>query len=189
MPPRDLNPTPLSESEQFQLNRLLARTGESLSGARQRREEELALERKLQAKRDRLANAEAKLSKRLAELRIDIDTVSAEIYKIAPSGVAYRHVASRLQEFGDRLPSFSYFNTQADTLDRSQLMLLAEIALSIFEQNTKPKGGKPLRERMEAAGIPSIGLDAPGAGAPTDDRSKLAAGIVQAGKRRRGEID
>jgi hypothetical protein len=184
---RNLNP--LSESEQFHLNRLLARLGENQSEALQRREKERDLEAKLQARRDKLAAEEARLSKRLAELRVDIDCVSAEIYKIAPSGVAYRHVASRLNEFRDLAQKQSFFNSPADTLDRSHLQLLAEICLSIFEMNTRPKGGKSLRERMEAANIPKIGPDVVGGGGPTDDRAVLAKRIVDAGRRRRGEID
>jgi hypothetical protein len=188
--PRDLrpiNPTPLTESEQFQLNRLLARLGESQPEALQRRDKEVALERRLQAKRDKLAAEEARLSKRLAELRIDIDTVSAEIYKIAPSGVAHRHVASRLQEYGDLVTKQSFFNSPADTLDRNQIQLLAEICLSLFETNTKKSTGPSLRSRMEGVKI-DIGMDAPGSDAP-NDRTALAKRIVDAGRKRRGEID
>jgi hypothetical protein len=187
--PRDLRPVnsqPLSESEEYQLRRLLDRRSQSLPEAQAQRDRERERERRLEEKRDRLAAAEAKLSKRIAELRIDIDTVSAEIFKIAPSGVAFRHVAGKLQEFGDRAPSFSYFNTQADTLDRDQLMLLAEIALAVFEMDTRPKG-KSLREKMQNVAI-NIGLDAPGdGGAAPDNRAALARAIVEAGKKRRGE--
>ena len=82
--PRDLNPTPLTESEEYQLKRLLDRGGQSLPEAQAQRDRERELEAKLQARRDKLAAEEARLSKRLAELHVDIDTVSAEIFKIAP---------------------------------------------------------------------------------------------------------
>jgi hypothetical protein len=65
-----------------------------------------------------------------------------------------------------------------DSLTRDQIQLLA----------TKPKSGKPpLCERIEAAGIPSIGMDIPGGGAPLDGRAAMAQAIVRAGRRRRGE--
>jgi hypothetical protein len=182
---RTLNP--LSESEQFQLNRLLARTGENLAEATRRREKELALQAKLQAKRDKLAAEEAALSRRLSELRIDIDCVSAEIHKIAPSGISWRFVNDRLQQFGDLVTKQSFFGTRSDNLDRDQIQLLGELALAIFEMNTKPKGGRPLRERMESVKI-DVGLD-PGdvPGGPSDGRAALAQAIVRAGRRARGE--
>ena len=185
--PRDhLRPVrPLSESEEYQLRQLLDRRAQSLPAAQEQRDRERVLEAKLQAKRDRLAADEARLSKRLAELRIDIDCVSAEIYKISPHATAFRHVAGRLQEYGDRVPNFSWFNTAADNLDRGQLMLLGEIALSLHAQATKPKG-RPLRERMESVKV-DIGPDAPGAGGPSDGKAEMAAAIIKAGRRRRGE--
>ena len=131
---RPINPRPLSESEEHQLRSLLDRSGQSLAAAEAQRARERDQERRLRARQDKLAAEEARLSKRLAELRVDIDTVTAEIYKIAPSGVAYRHVAGRLQEFGAIIPTQSYFNTSHDNMDRKQLMLLGEIALSLYEQ-------------------------------------------------------
>ena len=182
--PRD--PIPLSETEQFQLQRLLDKSGQSLATARAARDKEREEELRLRARQDKLAREEARLSKRLAELRIDIDTVTAEIYKISPSGVAYRHVAGKLQEFGDRVPNLSFFNTSHDTVDRDFLLLLGSLALDMYQQSTRPKGGKSLRERMENVTV-DVGRDAPGAGGPSDGRAELAAQIVQAGRRRRGE--
>jgi hypothetical protein len=188
MPPRDLNPTPLSESEQFQLNRLLARTGENLAEARQRREKELALEAKLQAKRDKLAAEEARLAKRLAQLHVDLDVVSGEIFKLAPSGIAFRTVSGQLQQLAELAPKQSFFNSRFDTLDQTQIRLLAEIGLSLFEAGTRGKGGPSLREKMQNVRI-DVGQDAPGeGGAAPDNRSALAAAIIAAGKKRRNEI-
>jgi hypothetical protein len=149
------NPSPLPESEEFQIKRLLDRRSQSLPEAQAHRDKERVQEARLQARRDKLAAEEARLSKRLAELRVDIDCVSAEIYKLAPSGVAFRHVAGKLKEFGERAPSLSFFNTPADNLDRDQLMLLAEM-LSMYQQNARPKG-KPLREKMQGVAV-DIGM-------------------------------
>ena len=137
---RPINPRPLSESEEFQLRQLLDRRSQSLPEAQAQRDRERAQEQKLRARQDKLAAEEARLSKRLAELRVDIDVVSAEIYKIAPHATAFRHVSQRLQEFGEIIPTQSYFNTAHDNMDRNQLMLLGEIALSMFEQAARPKG-------------------------------------------------
>jgi hypothetical protein len=187
--PKDIRP--LDPGEEMTLRRLLARSGESLHEAQQRHAKEIEQERRLEAKRDRMAREEARLSKRLAELRVDIDCVSAEIHKTAaPSGVAWRFVNERLQEYGELATKQSFFNTPHDTLDRDALMLLAQIGLSLFEHAAKPKSGKPpLRERMEAAGIPSIGMDVPGGGAPSDGRAALAQAIINSGRKRRGEIE
>ena len=188
--PRDLkpiNPTPLTEAEQYQLNRLLDRRAESLPEAQARREKERARERRLQEKRDKMAAEEARLSKRLAELRVDLDVVSAEIFQLASSGVAFRSVNEQLQKLATLVPTQSFFNTRYDTFDRSQIKLLGEIALSMYEAEARPKGGgRPLRERMKSVKA-EVGLDA-GAAAPPDDRAALAAAIVQAGRRRRGEV-
>ena len=187
--PRDLksvSPTPLTELEEYQLKRLLDRKSANLPEELAKRDRERAKEAKLQAKRDRMAAAEARLSKRLAELRIDIDVVSAEIYKIAPSSLAYRHVRERLEAFGDLVKTQSFFNTPHDTIDREHLMLLGELALDAFTRATKPKAGKTLRERMEGVEV-KVGPDGPNGQAP-DDRAALAAAIIQAGKRRRNEV-
>ena len=184
---RSVNPMPLTATEEAQLMRLLDRSGQSLSEAQARHDKERAKERKLQAKRDKLAAEESRLSKRLAELRIDLDVVSGEIYKLAPSGVAFRFVNERLQQLAEIAPKQSYFNTPHDTLDREQLKLLGEIGLAMFEEATRPKGkGKSLRQRME--GIKAeAGLDGPNAQAPPDDRAALAQAIINAGRKRRGE--
>jgi uncharacterized protein (DUF4415 family) len=93
--PKDIRP--LDPSEEMTLRRLLARSGESLHEAQQRHAKEIEQERRLEAKRDRMAREEARLSKRLAELRVDIDCVSAEIHKTSPSGVAWRFVDERVR--------------------------------------------------------------------------------------------
>jgi hypothetical protein len=187
---RSLNPPPLSESELFQLNRLLDRRGQSLPEAQAARDKERAQERRLQEKRDKLAAEEARLSKRLAELHVDIDCVTAEIFKIAPSGVAFRYVAGKLQEFGKLAQSFSSFNTPADNLDRNQLMLFAEIGLAMFKASTRPAPGVPsLRQRMQNVSV-DIGIDAPtqGGGDINESRAAMAAAIIAAGKKARGEM-
>lgn len=178
---RPVDPRPLSQSEEFQLRQLLDRSGTSLAAAQEARDKERDQERRLRARQDKLAAEEARLSKRLAELRVDLDVVTAEIYKIAPSGVAFRHVAGKLQEFGDRVPGLSFFNTPVDNLDRKQLLLLGEIALSLHEQATRPKG-RPLREKMQDVRI-EVGRDAPGGDAP-NDRAAMAAAITAAGKKK-----
>jgi hypothetical protein len=186
--PRDLNPTPLTESEEYQLKRLLDRGGQSLPEAQAQRDRERELEAKLQARRDKLAAEEARLSKRLAELHVDIDTVSAEIFKIAPSGIAFRTVSKQLAELGELAPKQSFFNTPFDTLSRDQIQLLAEIGLSLFEAGSRGKGGPSLRERMQSVNI-DVGpgpLERPGG--PSDNRAQLAQAIINAGKKRRGEI-
>jgi hypothetical protein len=181
------DPSPLSESEQFQLNQLLDRRAESLPEAQRRRDRERAEELKLRAERDRLAASEARLSRRLASLRIDIDVVTARIHEIAPSQTAFRFVAGKLKEFGEIVPAQSYFNTAADNLDQEQLLQLGEIALSLFEASTRPKGVRPLRERMQEANI-EIGPDGPRGDSFTDDpRTALAARIVAAGEKARGK--
>jgi hypothetical protein len=180
---RPVNPRPLSESEQYQLQQLLDRSGQSLAAAEAQRTKERELEAKLRARQDKLAAEEARLSKRLAELRVDIDCVSAEIYRLAPSGVAFRHVNERLQQLGTLVPKQSYFNTQFDTMDREAIQLLAEIGLSLFEASTRPKG-RPLRERMEDVKV-DIGPGGPGDA--SDPRAAMAAAIISAGRRARGE--
>lgn len=187
MPPRDLNPTPLSQSERYQLDRLLARSGENLAEATRRREKELALEAKLQAKRDKLAAEEARLAKRLAQLHVDLDVVSAEIFKLAPSGIAFRTVSGQLQKLAELAPTQSFFNSRFDTFDQTQIRLLAEIGLSFFEAGTRGKGGPSLRERMQSVKI-DVGPSPPGGdGGLVDNRAQLAAAIVAAGKKRRNK--
>ena len=187
--PRDLrspNPSPLSESEEFQLKRLLDRRAQSLPEAQAARDKERAQERRLQEKRDKLAAEKSRLAKRLAQLHVDLDVASAEIYKLSPSGTAFRFVNERLQQLGDIVPKQSFFNTRFDTLDQKQLLLLGEIALSLFEANARPKGGKPLRERMENIKV-DIGPGGPdGPGDPSDDRAAMARAILEAGRKARG---
>jgi hypothetical protein len=97
---------------------------------------------------------------------------------------AFRFVNERLQQLGTLAPTQSFFNTPFDTLDRKQIQLLGEIALSAFEASTPWKGGKPLRERMENIKV-NIGPDV--IDAPSDDRAALARAILAAGRKRRGE--
>ena len=61
-------------------------------------------------------------------------------------------------------------------------MLLGEIALSMYEASTRPKG-RPLRERMEGVEV-SIGPDVPGPGDASDPRAALAQAIIAAGQPR-----
>ena len=172
----------MSESEEYQLRSLLDRSGQSLAAAEAQRTKERELEAKLREKSDRLAAREAKLSKRLAELRIDIDVVSSQIYQIAPHATAFRHVSQRLQEYGERVPSLPWFNTAADNLDRDQLMLLAEIGLSMYEAASRPKG-RPLREKMKGVAV-DIGPGGPdGAGDASDPRAALAQAIIAAARK------
>jgi hypothetical protein len=187
--PRDLrpvNPTPLSESEEFQLKRLLDRRSQSLPEAQAQRDRERVEEARLRARQDKLAAEEARLARRLAQLHVDLDVVSSKLYQLAPSGIAFRTVNEQLQKLADLVPSQSFFNSRFDSLDQNQIMLLAEIALSIFEMNTKQKSGPSLRERMAGVKV-DIGMDAPGSDAP-DDRAALAKKIIESGKKRRGEI-
>ena len=181
---RPVNPRPLSESEQYQLQQLLDRSGQSLAAAQEQRDRERDQERRLRARQDKLAREEARLSKRLAELRIDIDTVTAELYRTAPSGVAFRFANAGLQKLAEIIPTQSYFNTSHDTMDRAALLRIGQIALSLHEATTKPRG-RPLREKMENVRI-DVGRDAPGGDAP-NDRAAMAAAIVNAGRKRRGE--
>ena len=90
----------------------------------------------------------------------------------------------QLQKLGTLVPSQSFFNSRFDTLDQTQIRLLAEIGLSLFEASTRLKGGKPLRERMADVKV-DIGRDV--VSAPSDDKAAMAAAIVRAGRRRRGE--
>ena len=182
---RPVNPRPLSESEEYQLRALLDRSGRSLAEAQAARDRERDRERKLRERSDRLAAREAALSRRLAELRIDLDVVTSQLYQLAPSGVSFRFASEGLRKFGETIPTQSYFSSQHDTVDRDFLMLLGEIALSLHAQATKPRG-RPLREKMQGVDI-NIGQDAPNAGGPADGRAELAAAIVRAGRRRRGE--
>ena len=81
--PRELrppSPRPLSESEQYQLQQLLDRSGQSLAQAEARRARERDQERRLRARQDKLAAEEARLAKRLAQLHVDIDIVSAKLF-------------------------------------------------------------------------------------------------------------
>jgi hypothetical protein len=180
---RPINPRPLSESEEYQLRQLLDRSGQSLAAAEAQRARERDQERRLREKSDRLAAREAKLSKRLAELRIDIDVVSSQIYQIAPHATAFRHVSQRLQEFAELVPTQSYFNSQHDTVDRNFLMLLGELALSMFEQAARPKG-EPLRVRMKGVAV-DIGPDSPGGDGSPDSPAAMAQRILAAAKKAR----
>jgi hypothetical protein len=188
--PRDIRPPSLSESETRTLKFLLDKAGQSQPEALAQHAKERARERREAAQLEAKVRAEEKLSRRLTELRLDIDRATAALYQKAESGVEYRHVASKLQELSEKLPGFSYFNTRADNVDYDALMLLGELALDMYRASTKTKsfGNKSLRERMEAAGIPSIGPGPPeGPGNPSDGRAQLAQAIVRAGRRRRGE--
>ena len=182
---RPINPRPLSELERYQLQQLLDRTGQSLAAAEAARDKERDRERKLRERSDRLAAEEARLARRLAQLRVDLDVCTAELYRIAPSGTAFRFANEGLQKFAELIPTQSYFNSKHDTADRSFLMLLGEIALSLHAEATKPRG-RSLRERMENVRI-DVGRDAPNAGGPSDARAELAKKIIEAGRRRRGE--
>ena len=185
--PRDLNPLPLSETEQHQLRRLLDRSGTSLAAAQEARDKERAEERRLRARQDKLAAEEGRLARRLAQLHVDIDTVSAQLFQLAPSGVAFRSVNEQLQKLGTLVPTQSFFNSRFDTLDQKQIRLLAEIGLAMYQDQTRPRGGKSLRERMADVKV-DIGRDAPGdPGGPSDARAELAARIIAAGKKRRNE--
>ena len=177
---------PLTESELFQLNRLLDKRRQSLPEAQAQRDRERDRERKLREKSDRLAAEEARLARRLAQLHVDIDTISGQLYQIAPHATAFRHVNERLQQLGTLVPKQSFFNTRFDTLDQNQIQLFAEIGLSLFEASTRRTGKPSLREKMKDVRV-DIGPDGPGAGGPSDGRAELAARIVQAGRRRRGE--
>ena len=181
--PKDLRP--LSETEQFQLDRLLDRSGQSLAEAQRERDRGRDREARLRARSDRLAAEEARLARRLAQLRVDLDVCTAELYRIAPSGTAFRFANEGLQKLAAIIPGQSYFNTSHDFMDRDALMLIGEIALSLHAQATKPRG-KPLREKMAGVGEIGVGQDAPGGAAP-NDRAALAAAIIKAGRRRRGE--
>jgi hypothetical protein len=183
--PKD--PTPLSESEEFQLRSLLDKRSQSLPEAQAVRDRERDQERKLREKSDRLAAEEQKLSRRLAELRVDLDCVSAEIYKLAASGVAFRHVSERLMQLGDLIPQQSYFNSSRDSMNREAIQLLAEIGLALYLDGVRPKGGKPLRERMREEGSVEVGPSGPGGNGTDDPRTTLAAAIINAGRRARGE--
>lgn len=178
--------TPLSEDEEYQLKHLLDRRSQSLPEAQAARDRERDREARLRAQQDNLAAEEARLARRLAQLRIDIDVVSSEIFKIAPSGVDFRHVNGRLQQLNTLVPTQSFFNSPADNLDRDQLMLLAENALSAFEASTRSKA-RPLRDRMAAVEV-EIGPDAPGGSdGPIDGRAALVQAILAAGKKAKGK--
>jgi hypothetical protein len=187
--PRDLRPTSsLDPSEEMTLRRLLDKRALSEPEALAARAKERERERKLQAQLDRKAALEAKWSKRVAELRIDCDVISAEIHKTSPSGVAWRFVDEGLQKLAKLAPTQSFFGTRSDTLNRDQIMLLAEIGLAVFEASTKQKSGKSLREKMQGIEV-NIGPSPPeGPGSPSDSRAQLAAAIVAAGKKRRNEV-
>lgn len=181
---RSLNP--LSETEQRTLQFLLDRSGQSMAEAEAERSKERERERKLRAQLDRKAALEARWAKRLASLHVDLDVISAKLFQSAPSGIAFRTVNEQLQKLADLVPTQSFFNSQFDTFDQSQIMLLAEIGLAVFEASAKQKSGPSLRQKMQSVKI-DVGRDAPGGGAAPDDRSALAAAIVRAGRRRRGE--
>jgi hypothetical protein len=189
--PRDLrpiDPSPLSETEARTLRFLLDKSAQSQPEALEQRAKERALERKLRAKREAMAREEGRRSEELATLRINIDTVSAKIHELAPSGVAWRFVDEGLQKLATLAPSQGFFGTRSDNLDRDQIMLLAEIGLAVFEASTKQKSGPSLREKMQGVEI-NIGPSPPeGPGSPSDGRAQLAAAIVNAGRKRRGEV-
>ena len=181
---RPINPRPLSESEEYQLKQLLDRSGQSLAQAEAQRARDRDQEARLRARQDKLAAEEARLAKRLAQLHVDLDTVTAEIYKLAPSGVSFRFASEGLQKLGEVIPTQSYFNSSRDSMGREQLLLLGEIALSMHER-TKPRG-RPLREKMQGIKV-DIGHDAPaGPGGTSDPRAAMAAAIIAAGRKARG---
>jgi hypothetical protein len=104
---RSLNP--LSETEERTLRFLLDRRGKNLPEAQQRREKERTVEAWLRARQDKMAREEAQLSRRLAQLHVDLDVISAEIFKIAPSGIAFRTVSGQLQKLAELVPTQSFF--------------------------------------------------------------------------------
>ncbi len=179
--PKD--PVPLSETEQFQLNRLLDKRSQTLPEAQAQRDRERDQERKLRARQDRLAAEEQRLARRLAALHVDLDVVSAEIFRIAPSGVSFRHVSEKLQAFGELIKTQSYFGTRFDTMDRAQIQLLAEIGLAMYQDSVRPKGGKTLRDRMGSVKV-EVGPGSPdGPGDAADPRVALAQAIIAAGRK------
>jgi hypothetical protein len=185
--PRDLrpiNPRPLSESEEFQLRQLLDRRAENLPEAQARRDKDRAQERKLREKSDRLAAEEARLAKRLAQLHVDLDTVSAKLFQLSSSGVAFRSVNEQLQKLAQLVPTQSFFNSRFDTFDRDQIQLLGEIALSLHAQATRPKG-TPLRERMGSVKVDIGPGDPDGPGDASDPRVALAQATIAAARKAR----
>jgi hypothetical protein len=181
---RPVNPRPLSESEEHTLRSLLDRRAENLPEAQARRDKERALERKLREKSDRLAAEEARLAKRLAQLHVDLDTVSAKLFQLSSSGVAFRSVNEQLQKLAQLVPTQSFFNSRFDTFDRDQIQLLGEIALSLHAQATRPKG-TPLRERMGSVKVDIGPGDPDGPGAAPDDRTALARAAIAAARKAR----
>ena len=184
--PRDLrpvNPRPLSESEEFQLKSLLDRRAESLPEAQARRDRERTQARKLQAKSDRLAAEEARLAKRLAQLHIDIDTVSAKLFQLSSSGVAFRSVSEQLQKLAQLVPTQSFFNSRFDTLDSKTIQLLGELALEMYEQAARPKG-MPLRRKMRGVAEINVG-PSDASGDFSDDRTALARQVLAAARKAR----
>ncbi len=123
---------PLSGDEERTLKRLLDRRGVNLPAAQAERDRERAREQRLEEERNKVARAEERRNNRLAELKIDLDVVASEIFAIAPSGVAFRHVSERLQALGKLIPTQSYFGTQYDTMDRNMIRLLAEDGLDAY---------------------------------------------------------
>jgi hypothetical protein len=119
----------------------------------------------------------------LAQLHVDLDVVAGEIYRLAPSGVSFRHVAGKLQEFGAIIPTQSYFNSARDNMGREQLMLLGELALSMFERAARPKG-EPLRARMKGIAV-DIGPDSPGGDGSPDSPAAMPQRILAAAKKAR----
>ena len=180
--PRDIRPTSsLDPSEEMTLRRLLDKRALSEPEALAARAKDRERERRLQAKLDRKAAAEAKYSKRVAELRIDCDVISAEIHQTAPSGVSWRFVDEGLQKLAKLAPAQSFFGTRSDNLDRDALMLFAEIGLAVFEREHQTKIRRRRCARTwQAAGIPDVGqaLPAKALVAPPDNRAALAAAIV-----------
>ena len=185
---RPINPTrPLSELEEHTLRMLLDRSGQSLAAAEAQRTKERELEAKLRARQDKLAVEEARLAKRLAQLHVDLDVVSAEIYRLAPSGVSFRFVNERLQQLGTLVPKQSYFNTQFDTMDRDQLLLLAEIGLAMYQDSVRPRGKAPLREKMQGVAV-EVGPGGPdGPGDASDPRAATVRAILAAAEKAKGK--
>ena len=131
-------------------------------------------------KSDRLAAEEQRLSRRLAQLHVDIDCVSAEIFRIAPSGVAFRDVSEKLQAFGELVKTHGYFNTRHD-ISREQIQLIAEIGLAMYQDASRPKGAKSLREKMQGVEV-DVGPGSPGDDVPPDSHAAMAQRILAAAK-------
>ena len=174
---------PLTSAEEAVFDRLLTRKAEALPDALARRARETAERERIEKRRAKMVAREQKLASELRNLQLDIDRCTDELSGHLHS-TARRDVVGRLEAFYDLTAKFIEGGMPPPS--RAAVRAFAElVATPYLRERREP----PLRQRLaieEPKKAGGIGLSAE----EMDDgeRSALALKIIEAGRRRRGEL-